>query len=1380
MGLSPQRWKCVTESVFPWEAEALEYLRAALPDCDPYYGWSNFSFIADDGTVNEIDALIATPRGLFLIEIKSDDGELRGDRGTWTYHRPSGRQKTVDNPLLNTDRKCKKLKSLLERQPACRTEKLPFLEPLIFLSNPALSNQLAEADRIRVCQRDRENRPGIISALKFRTAPGQKQDVPPINRPTVHRLARALDEAGIRPSQRHRRVADYELKEMLAEGPEHGFQDWYAEHVSLKNDLRRIRIYVVSRQPAIDRGVVRRMAESEYDILHSLQHPGILEAQGFTEHELGPAILFRYEPGEIRLDHFLRERGAALPLHLRIEFVRQIADAVRYAHGRRVIHRALSPQSILVTGGDSSQPQLKIFNWQTGRFVTTTSQASSQTIQFEDWLEQASYVYVAPETVGVRGIRDEVCDIFSLGALAFHIFSNQPPAPNMHELHAALARQQGLSVAAVLDGAPPKLEQLIREATHPDTLLRTDSAAAFLAQLNAVEEELTAPEEGAVVDPLQCAVGDRLPGGLTVKGKLGTGGSATAILVERNREELVLKVALKPEYNRRLQDELEVLQKLRHPFIVAPASKSELLNFNGLSAFLVERAGERTLAARLREDGRLYGELLERFGDDLLNLLEYLEHEGIPHRDLKPDNIGTREYAKHLHLKLFDFSLSRLPLDNTRAGTPDYMEPFLALRPRWDPHAERFSAALVLYEMATGTLPRWGNGQSAPHLILDEVTIASNLFDSQIREPLTRFFTKALRRDPEERFDTAVEMRIAWHNAFSEARFTESRLPDPTEFQRALDSATLETPILSLNLSTRAQNVLERENVNTVRDLVATPTARFRRLRGVGDKTRKEIVDVISALRTRFPESILPTVTPAEDTLEESPLVHSVDDIAAQLLPSQASKARADSAHLSTLLDLEELNETRPPRWPSQSEVAGSRDVSRARIGQILTAARDRWRRNRSLTEIRALIHERVESGSGILESGEIAGVLLAARGSTSEGTLRLRFASAVVRAAVEAESIAANPRFVESRCFGAVLIVAAGAMEIVAWSRHIGEQARALAHAQPLPAPARVLETLRAVAFPAALPPLDDARLLRLAASLSGAALSPRMELYPRNMSARNALELSHSALAGIDTVSVPELRERVRDRYPDAAAIPDHPELEALLREAGYDWAWDRDARLFRAASRGYSSSTTFKPRAATRVTFSTHDVPFAEREDDAIARDTERKLGLASARPSCLVLMTALQDYHDAVDEITRRFAPCVIDLDRAILNGMRQIAETRNISWERVLTADAEPNDSRHRWRLGDLVADAMAGVEVAIRASTRRVLLVNPGLLARYRQTAMIDRLRANPGPGVFLLVAGRDTHKPMIDSEPAPLLSPNQWARVNTYWIKNRHRGVTE
>src|SRR5207244_13016043 len=108
-------------------------------------------------------------------------------------------------------------------------------------------------------------------------------------------------------------------------------------------------------------------------------------------------------------------------------------------------------------------------------------------------------------------------------------------------------------------------------------------------------------------------------------------------------------------------------------------------------------------------------------------------------------------------------------------------------------------------------------------------------------------------------------------------------------------------------------------------------------------------------------------------------------------------------------------------------------------------------------------------------------------------------------------------------------------------WARRVGQLALTLANAHPLPAPARVVENLRAIPFPGDRAPIEDARLLRLAATLAGAALSPRLELYPKNMPARDALELSHSALAGSDSISIQEFRDRVRDRYPEAAPLPD-----------------------------------------------------------------------------------------------------------------------------------------------------------------------------------------------------------------------------------------------
>ena len=103
-------WTTMTESKYPWERDALEFIRQQFPPHEPYRAWSNFEFIADDGSVNEVDLLLFTPEGFFLLEIKSRPGRLRGDAGTWTWEH-EGRLYTVDNPLIAANLKAKKLSS---------------------------------------------------------------------------------------------------------------------------------------------------------------------------------------------------------------------------------------------------------------------------------------------------------------------------------------------------------------------------------------------------------------------------------------------------------------------------------------------------------------------------------------------------------------------------------------------------------------------------------------------------------------------------------------------------------------------------------------------------------------------------------------------------------------------------------------------------------------------------------------------------------------------------------------------------------------------------------------------------------------------------------------------------------------------------------------------------------------------------------------------------------------------------------------------------------------------------------------------------------------------------------------------------------------------
>ena len=278
------------------------------------------------------------------------------------------------------------------------------------------------------------------------------------------------------------------------------------------------------------------------------------------------------------------------------------------------------------------------------------------------------------------------------------------------------------------------------------------------------------PEHDFVEDPSGAQQGDLLPGHFTVVRRLGQGACAVALLVERDGQEYVLKVASTPEHNQRLQDEGEVLQQCRHPHIV---EYCDLLAMGDRLCVLMRRAGEETLGQRLRKEGRLHVDLLQRFGDDLLSVITYLEDAGIAHRDIKPDNIGVGPMGRsdRLHLVLFDFSLARTPPDNIRAGTTGYLEPLLPLRkpPRWDLYAERYAAAVTLYELAAGphNLPRWGDGISDPSQLACEVTIEAELFDADLRDGLSDFFTTALRRNPAERFDNAEEMLQAWRRCFA-------------------------------------------------------------------------------------------------------------------------------------------------------------------------------------------------------------------------------------------------------------------------------------------------------------------------------------------------------------------------------------------------------------------------------------------------------------------------------------------------------------------------------------------------------------------------------------------------------------------------------------
>jgi hypothetical protein len=92
-------------SAWPHEREALAFVRARFPSYEPYRAWTNVEFIAEDGSVNEVDLLAVTPRGLFLVEIKSWPGVLSGDGQRWRLKRPTAPGRCSTTPCSSPTRR---------------------------------------------------------------------------------------------------------------------------------------------------------------------------------------------------------------------------------------------------------------------------------------------------------------------------------------------------------------------------------------------------------------------------------------------------------------------------------------------------------------------------------------------------------------------------------------------------------------------------------------------------------------------------------------------------------------------------------------------------------------------------------------------------------------------------------------------------------------------------------------------------------------------------------------------------------------------------------------------------------------------------------------------------------------------------------------------------------------------------------------------------------------------------------------------------------------------------------------------------------------------------------------------------------------------------
>ena len=549
----------------------------------------------------------------------------------------------------------------------------------------------------------------------------------------------------------------YEIQKMLGEG------GMGAVYKAMDRELDRIVALKVIRGELADNPDILQRFKQELILARLVTHRNVIRIFDIGAAGNVKFITMDYVEGR-DLKSVLTEQRK-LPAGKACDVIRQVCLGLEAAHSEGVVHRDLKPQNIMLDG----QGRVYLMDFGLARSMELVGMTRTGALL-------GTPAYMSPEQAKGEKV-DARTDLFSLGVIFYELVTGVLPyqAESMMATLIKRAKEPPVPPNQVDHSVPPAVNEAIMKCLQIKLDRRYQSAGEILTDLGFTSALQTSTVQAPVISSKSVfevasnlAPGSQFGPRYRIESLLGEGGMGKVYKaydseVGRNVALKLVKpeLAKNPASMERLKQELLLASQISHKNILRIHDLGDVGGLKFISMAYVDGKDLHNLIATEGKLPILRAVAITRL---LCLALEAAHHEGVVHRDLKPQNVLMDSNGQ---VFVSDFGLAKslegpstmMTTAGEVLGTPRYMSPEQAESKSADNRSDLYSLGLILYEMVTGDLPFGSDSiMQTMYQRVTEDAKSPQLLNPEVPDYLSEIILRCLKRDPKQRYQNAREI----------------------------------------------------------------------------------------------------------------------------------------------------------------------------------------------------------------------------------------------------------------------------------------------------------------------------------------------------------------------------------------------------------------------------------------------------------------------------------------------------------------------------------------------------------------------------------------------------------------------------------------------